>query len=742
MTSRIQKTILFLFLGVLLVSFWGCTEERIPPGATHTFAEITDFREIPGLTQEEIAAIEKLIASRKSFSATIMIGSDSFYAENGELDGFSRQMYEWLSGVFKIPFTPVVAEWNKLLDGLESLNYDFSVDIPTQWRDEGRYYATDAIVERGVRLFANVQANRMVTRQANRPLRYGHLNGLDKNDHLSAYMGRRITLIPVPTLAIAQEMLLAGELDGFIGAETNDIILTSFSTTEPVPGLPYNTVSLATCNPELKPIISAVQKCLQAGSGYHLSKMHEKSMTQYLRVKLLRTLTPQEKAYLNKHQDPSLTIPVGISYDNYPFSFYNEQDFAWQGITVDLLAEVEKVTGMRFMFANSTITTWPTILSMLESGSIAMTTELLRSPERQGNFLWASRPALTDYYALLSMAGFPDVNVSQVSLLRVGLISGTAYAEAFHEMFPDHKHISYYDTNMEAFKAMEAGDVDLLMMTRTLLLNVTNYKERGGFKANLVFKRPYASYFGFNKKEELLCSVVSKTLLLLNMEQISDAWTRKVFDYRGKLARERVPYLVAVSGLLLLVLALLSFLFVRSRKMGEQLVVSVQEKTLELQKRTKLSYTDKLTGIYNRSKFDEEILACCEKGRPFCVLLMDIDHFKKVNDTYGHLIGDRVLTSMVSIISGNVRSNDVFARWGGEEFVLLLQRVGNGMGPELAERIRRQIEESSFDVVGHITVSIGVSAYKSGDTPTSIMERTDEALYKSKNSGRNTVTIA
>ena len=345
-------------------------------------------------------------------------------------------------------------------------------------------------------------------------------------------------------------------------------------------------VSLATKNPELAPIISAVQKCLLSGGGYYLNQLYQKGTYQYLYNQLLEQLTPAEMAYLTIHQNPAAIIPVGIDYDNYPFSVYNVKENEWQGIAVDILKEFERITGMFFGFANSRTTDWPELLSMLENGTIAMTTELIRTAERENRFLWTDTPYLTDYYALISMAEFPNINVSQIALARVGLAKDTAYAEVFNEMYPSHKKTVYYNNKLDAFDALEKGSVDLLMMTRNLLLNATNYLEKAGFKENLLFTRPYESYFGFNEDQTILCSILSKTQRLINVEHISESWTRKMFDYRGKLARAQVPYLISASVLMFITLGLLTILLIKNRQIGKQLTSTVRARTMELQKRT------------------------------------------------------------------------------------------------------------------------------------------------------------
>ena len=739
MTVNNRKISALLLLFVISINILaGCSAPSLHH-ENQEFAGTFIFYDIPGITAEEIEAIESFIAANVTFRCATIPGTNCFYTEDGTLQGFSPLVFEWLSDVFQIQFEPVVVQWNFLLEGLESRDYDFSVDIPTKWRNDPNYYVTDAIVEHGMRLYIAPTVSSAEIKSANRPLRYGYLDMWESEERLSAYISSPTTLIAVPNLATAQAMLLSGELDAFIGADTFETIITKYSAIDVIPGLSYNTVSLATCNPQLAPVISAAQKCLLAGGGYHLNQLQKDGYYQYKREKLIQSLTPQEKEYLEAHHTSATAIPVAASFDNYPYSFYNEQEADWQGIAIDLLEEIEIISGLKFEYVNSTNTAWPSLLAMLTNGEAAMTTELIRTPDRNEHYLWADTPYYTDYYALLSMTEYPDINVSQIANCKVGIITDTAYAETFMEMYPNHTNLIYYNTKLEAFDALSRGDVDLLMMTRNLLLSANNYLERAGYKTNLLLNRPYESLFGFNLEEQLLCSVVSKTQQLIEVDRIGESWTRRVFDYRSKMARNRMPYLITATVLLLAVLVLVSLLYVKTHKKGKILESNVKEKTLELHRQTEISYKDKLTGIYNRTKLDEDLSSWCENNFDFCLLMIDIDHFKIVNDTYGHFAGDQVLVDLASIISQNIRTDDIFARWGGEEFVVL-QRGDIQSGCGLGNRLRHKIEVADFETVGHITVSIGVTSYSSGEAPAILFMRADEALYQSKESGRNAVT--
>ena len=119
-------------------------------------------------------------------------------------------------------------------------------------------------------------------------------------------------------------------------------------------------------------------------------------------------------------------------------------------------------------------------------------------------------------------------------------------------------------------------------------------------------------------------------------------------------------------------------------------------------------------------------------GDNISLLMLDIDHFKMINDTYGHEIGDKVLVSLTKLISSNLRTNDVFARWGGEEFMILLPRTDVNIAYHKAEELRKLIEEYKDNNIPNITISIGVTQMLDYDKEQSAFIRVDEALYKAK----------
>lgn len=174
---------------------------------------------------------------------------------------------------------------------------------------------------------------------------------------------------------------------------------------------------------------------------------------------------------------------------------------------------------------------------------------------------------------------------------------------------------------------------------------------------------------------------------------------------------------------------------------AQELEKTVRQKHIE-------SITDPLTGLYNRAAYVQALEKAWMKWEdqliPSTMLVWDIDHFKSINDHHGHDAGDRVLQAVARKLETGIRKGDILARFGGEEFVMLLTNKTLDEGMQLAERIRELIASTEFTYKKnalHVTISCGVSTFLDKDTPTSIFERADKALYKAKRGGRDRVEV-
>lgn len=169
-------------------------------------------------------------------------------------------------------------------------------------------------------------------------------------------------------------------------------------------------------------------------------------------------------------------------------------------------------------------------------------------------------------------------------------------------------------------------------------------------------------------------------------------------------------------------------------------ITKMKEESVQIEKK---AYIDGLTGVYNRNKFNETISSEFNRAKRYksslSMAILDIDKFKDFNDIYGHLVGDEVLISIAQTINSEIRNTDTFARWGGEEFVILFPGTSLENAKVIADKLRVRVQKIKHPTAKNITVSFGVSEYRDGDSVDSLFQRCDEAMYRAKEHGRNRV---
>ena len=188
-----------------------------------------------------------------------------------------------------------------------------------------------------------------------------------------------------------------------------------------------------------------------------------------------------------------------------------------------------------------------------------------------------------------------------------------------------------------------------------------------------------------------------------------------------------------------------AYFFESSSVSAYQTILEIREKEkVYLNKLENLSVTDQLTGLHNRRYFDDHFEIEKQKveryGNALCLIMIDIDHFKSINDQYGHPIGDKVLKEFSLLLRKNIRSSDILSRWGGAEFIILLPGTSIDNSFLIAEKIRKSIADRQFDKIGKLTASFGVSVVDASCASNrEAIHRADKALYRAKKQGRNRV---
>ncbi|MDH3342730.1 MAG: GGDEF domain-containing protein [Gammaproteobacteria bacterium] len=184
----------------------------------------------------------------------------------------------------------------------------------------------------------------------------------------------------------------------------------------------------------------------------------------------------------------------------------------------------------------------------------------------------------------------------------------------------------------------------------------------------------------------------------------------------------------------------------RLEKTIAQLKVENIERQRAAEELEELSITDPLTSIYNRRKFNELLTSEVERSKRYkndlAIIMCDIDHFKKINDTYGHDVGDKALKTFSEMINKNIREVDMFARWGGEEFMILMPNVNTDNAYSVAEKLRKAVASAKIESAGSITASFGVTDLNPDESIDSFIKRVDQAMYRAKDNGRNKVERA
>jgi diguanylate cyclase (GGDEF)-like protein len=182
--------------------------------------------------------------------------------------------------------------------------------------------------------------------------------------------------------------------------------------------------------------------------------------------------------------------------------------------------------------------------------------------------------------------------------------------------------------------------------------------------------------------------------------------------------------------------------------LAHALIFRFSERTREVafERLREHSQLDGLTGLANREKLDLELarsLSLADRGgRPLAVAMIDLDHFKKINDDYGHLVGDRVLGELARRLERGVRAMDVVGRWGGEEFLLLCPNTDQDGAQAVAEKLRASVSAEPFQAGISLTISLGVAIATGEEAPDAVLDRADRALYEAKEAGRNRVVLS
>ena len=330
-------------------------------------------------------------------------------------------------------------------------------------------------------------------------------------------------------------------------------------------------------------------------------------------------------------------------------------------------------------------------------------------------------------------------DVKSIKMQKLGITKGYAFIDILKKKYPGINLIevnSIQEGLQKVYEGKLYGFIDTLFSVSYELQK----SYFGELKIAGKFDDKWQLGIGVRNDEPLLLSAFNKIINKVNEKQ-----KQKILNYWVAIKYDRgfdYGILKYIGGFFLIGVVL----FVHREKTLKKYNKILEEKNRELEI---LASTDALTGVKSRRNFfdigKQYILMAKRDNIPLSFIMLDIDYFKKVNDTYGHMAGDEVLKNFTQIISNNLRKSDIFGRVGGEEFAIMLHNTDKNTALQVAEKIRKQISDDSVkyhDKNINITVSLGVAVLKDDDTLDSLFNKADKALYTSKQNGRNQITAA
>lgn len=461
-------------------------------------------------------------------------------------------------------------------------------------------------------------------------------------------------------------------------------------------------------------------------------------------------LSEQERSYLREKG----SIKMCVDPNWMPFDHIDNKG-RHEGILADYLKLVADRLDISFQLVATN--TYTESKNKLKEGACSIISGDVFSKENSEDFL-ATEVYFTNPRAFAVHTDRAFVyNFDDISDSRIGVEMSSAATEIIPALYP-RVDLVPIEGIRSGLQKVASKEIDAFVTSLGGLVYSIRKQALSNVKIGGVIESDVELSVLVNKQAPLLVSILNKALETINVHEkraISEYWIP--VNYEKGVDYTLIWQLIIGSILVLTIIVYRNY----KLRMFNEMLTNAQLETNELNQKLnrayrelsqqnddleKLSYTDKLTGLKNRRKLDEifelEINRTARYKTDFSVILIDIDHFKKVNDNYGHLSGDDVLKRIASIIQMNIRNTDTGGRWGGEEFIVMCPAVGLNGAASLAEKLRIEIERHDFPNGIEVTASFGVSASQEGDDVVDIIRRADNAVYKAKDDGRNRVVAS
>ncbi|WP_417596388.1 diguanylate cyclase [Oceanospirillum sp.] len=462
-----------------------------------------------------------------------------------------------------------------------------------------------------------------------------------------------------------------------------------------------------------------------------VSGLKERWMSSRHRTDDAAGLTTEEVRFLRAHPDLKLCVDP----DWMPLE--GLEDGQHTGIASELMALVAEQLNTRFTPVESG--SWSETLRQAQTGKCDIFPLIMKTPDRE-SFLSFTRPFVES--PLVLVTGINEAYLPSLKELqnkRIGTVKGYAFNPMLSEQYPDLTFVEVDNIEQGLAKVRSGelfGYIDSLIASGYWVQK--HYL--GQLKVSSEIDRFWQLSMGVRNELQPLDSILNKVISqipLSSRQEVINRWVSIRYAAQH-------DWLITLAGIFATVF-ILGGVIIWYVRLNLMLKKEVRLKEEAQEAALNLARTDQLTGLMNRHGseplIEQEMARCRRYKIPVCMMILDIDYFKRINDSLGHKVGDDVLCWFGAVMAGVTREADYLVRWGGEEFLVLLPDTELSAARELAERYRRQIEEGAAKAAVAFTVSIGVSQLDPEDSFSHWYQRTDLALYQAKNSGRNRVHV-
>lgn len=457
-----------------------------------------------------------------------------------------------------------------------------------------------------------------------------------------------------------------------------------------------------------------------------------------------QTLCAQQASEIENNK---LTVTFCSDPDWLPFEAIRNGKHV--GIAADYLSIIGELSNVHFELVETE--SWQQALDFIQNGQCDVISFLNQTPSRDlyldftDDFFDSANVFVTGE-EISFLSGYESISPEKV----LGVVENYRHAEYVARYYPE-LNVVGFDSENEGLLNLASGDIDIFLGS---LLSVSAHIQNYGLndlKISGIAKPHDKMRIGVSKQHSLLIDRLN-----LAISQIPEKTHVEIFkQWNNVKVIDEIDYRLQWSALggftLIVALFVLRNRYVtrfNRELMAKTLMLeTLQDELLEKNQSLEfLSNHDQLTNLHNRhymiKRCENEMLRVKRFSQPSSLILFDVDHFKKINDQYGHSSGDKVLVQLAQLLLKQIREIDVACRWGGEEFLVLCPQSNIVETLALAKRLHESVTLSAVELVEKLTCSFGIAEYKQGETFVEWFDRADEALYRAKESGRNQIVVS